>query len=30
MARIDGREAAQDAMMEVAGLAVAAAYRTPN
>ena len=30
MARIDGREAAQDAMMEVARLAVAAAYRTPQ
>ena len=30
MARIDGKEAAQDAMMEVARLAVAAAYRTPQ
>ncbi len=30
MARIDGREAAQDAMMDVARLAVAAAYRSPQ
>ena len=30
MARIDGREAAQDAMMDIARLAVAAAYRSPQ
>ncbi len=30
MARIDGKEAAQESMMEVARLAIAAAYRTPQ